>query len=76
MRVGRPQGPGDRLRAGAGEDGERVQHIEQFATTVRGLLVLRDWLEAHRVTNVVMEATGVYCSGSRGRRNTALSEQE
>jgi hypothetical protein len=27
---------------------------------VRGLPVLRDWLAAHRVEQVVMEATGVY----------------
>src|SRR5512144_561728 len=40
--------------------GERVQHVEQFKTTVRGLLVLRDWLKAHGVTHVVMEASGVY----------------
>jgi transposase len=43
---------------GAGR--ERVQHVEQFQTTVRGLLALGDWLNAHGVTNVVMEATGVY----------------
>ena len=43
-----------------GADGERVQHVEQFKTTVRGLLVLRDWLKAHGVTHVVMEATGDY----------------
>jgi len=43
-----------------GPGGERVQHVEQFTTTVRGLLVLRDWLDAHGVTHVVMEATGVY----------------
>ena len=41
-----------------GEGRERVQQVEQFATTVRGLLVLRDWLQAHGVTHVVMEATG------------------
>jgi len=27
-----------------GEGRERVQEVAQFATTVRGLLVLRDWL--------------------------------
>ncbi len=43
-----------------GADGERVEQIEEFQTTVRGLLVLRDWLAAHGVTQVVMEATGVY----------------
>ena len=43
-----------------GADGERVEQIEEFQTTVRGLLVLRDWLAAQGVTQVVMEATGVY----------------
>jgi transposase len=43
-----------------GADGERVEQIEEFQTTVRGLLVLRDWLAANDVTQVVMEATGVY----------------
>ncbi len=41
-------------------DGGREPHLAEFATTVRGLLGLRDWLVAHRVTQVVMEATGVY----------------
>ncbi|MBV9819532.1 MAG: IS110 family transposase [Solirubrobacterales bacterium] len=41
-------------------DGGREPHLAQFATTVRGLLGLRDWLVAHRVGQVVMEATGVY----------------
>ena len=43
-----------------GEGKQRVQHIEQFSTTVAGLLVLRDWLKAHGVTHVAMEATGVF----------------
>jgi len=43
---------------GAGK--QRVQHVEQFQTTVAGLLVLRDWLKAHGVTHVAMEATGVF----------------
>jgi transposase len=34
--------------------------VAEFATTVRGLLNLRDWLAGHGVTQVVMEATGVY----------------
>jgi transposase len=42
--------------AGEGRD----QHVAEFGTTVRGLLALRDWLTAHRVTQVTMEATGVY----------------
>jgi len=40
--------------------GRREQHVAEFATTVRGLLALRDWLAAHAVGQVVMEATGVY----------------
>lgn len=43
-----------------GEDGERAEQVQQFKTTVRGLLVLCDWLKAHHVTQVTMEATGVY----------------
>ncbi len=43
-----------------GAGGERVEQVAQFRTTVRGLLVLRDWLTGHAVTHVVMEATGVY----------------
>ncbi len=38
------------------QDGRRAQHLAEFATTVRGLLALRDWLKAHGVTHVVMEA--------------------
>ena len=41
-------------------DGGREQHLAEFATTVRGLVALRDWLEAHGVRHVAMEATGVY----------------
>jgi transposase len=41
-------------------DGARVQLVEQFATTVPGLLVLADWLRSHGVTHVAMEATGDY----------------
>lgn len=39
---------------------QRVQHIQTFGTTVTELLALRDWLEAHGVTHVAMESTGVY----------------
>ncbi len=43
------------------QDGSgREPHLAKFSTTVRGLLALRDWLAAHRVSQVVMEATGVY----------------
>jgi len=41
-------------------DGERVSEVREFSTMVGGLLVLRDWLKAHGVTKVAMEATGVY----------------
>jgi transposase len=41
-------------------EGGREQHVAEFSTTVLGLMTMRDWLEAHRVTQVVMEATGVY----------------
>jgi transposase len=40
--------------------GGRGEHVERFPTTVRGLLTLADWLEAHGVRQVAMEATGVY----------------
>jgi transposase len=39
---------------------ELTEHVAEFATTVHGLLALRDWLEALGVTQVAMEATGVY----------------
>jgi transposase len=42
------------------EGGGREQQLAEFATTVRGVLALRDWLAAHRVEQVTMEATGVY----------------
>jgi transposase len=43
-----------------GEGRTREQHAAEFATTVVGLLVLRDWLAAFGVTQVTMEATGVF----------------
>ena len=42
------------------EAGRRVPHLAEFQTTVQGLMALHDWLAAHRVTHVAMEATGVY----------------
>ncbi len=39
---------------------ELQERIAEFATTVHGLLALRDWLEALGVRQVAMEATGVY----------------
>jgi transposase len=41
-------------------DGSRVQHVRTFGTTTADLLTLRDWLEAHGVTHVAMESTGIY----------------
>jgi transposase len=43
-----------------GEAGTRRSVTEGFATTTAGLLILRDWLHAHGVTQVAMESTGVY----------------
>jgi transposase len=43
-----------------GAGGMREPEVREFSTTVGGLLVLRDWLAAHRVTQVAMEATSVY----------------
>ena len=43
-----------------GPDGTRAEEVREFKTTVGGLLVLHDWLMAHGVTQVAMEATGVY----------------
>jgi transposase len=42
-------------------DGHKLtEHVAELSTTVRGLLGLRDWLEALGVCQVAMEATGVY----------------
>jgi transposase len=41
-------------------NGGRLVDVAEFKTTVQGLLALRDWLKAYRVTHVAMEATGVY----------------
>ena len=44
-----------------GRDGSRApSEVVEFSTMVGGLLVLRDWLKAHGVTKVAMEATSVY----------------
>ncbi|MFP2911141.1 IS110 family transposase, partial [Pyxidicoccus sp. 3LFB2] len=36
------------------------RHLQTFETTTQGLLALRQWLQSHGCTHVVMEATGVY----------------
>lgn len=42
-------------------EGKRLEeHVQVFGTTTPDLMALRDWLSAHRVTHVAMEATGVY----------------
>lgn len=51
-------------------EGGRQQIIRMFGTTTPELLTLREWLEAHRVTHVAMESTGVY-----GNRSTACSKE-
>lgn len=43
-----------------GANGDRAQHVQTFGTTTAELLTLRDWLEAHGVTHVAMESTGIY----------------
>lgn len=48
------------VRVPDGPGGERVEEVETFAATVPGLLALADWLEAHQVERIAMEATGVY----------------
>jgi transposase len=42
-----------------GDGRRRAEHVAEFQTTVQGLLTPRDWLEAHEVDQVAMEATGV-----------------
>jgi transposase len=40
---------------------EPVHHeVKSFGTTTKELLALSEWLESHKCTHVVMEATGVY----------------
>ena len=43
-----------------GRGGRREGHSHGFPTTTAGLLALADWLAAHAVTLVGMEATGAY----------------
>ena len=43
-----------------GPGGDRVAELAEFSTFTADLLALRDWLVAHGVTRVGMEATGVY----------------
>ncbi len=49
----------------------RHQEVKEFSTYTEGLMALREWLISHQVTQVAIEATGVYwrpvwhCSRSR-----------
>jgi transposase len=43
-----------------GQGGERVEHVREFVTFTPGLRSLRSWLLGYGVTQVAMEATGVY----------------
>ena len=43
-----------------GGRGRRESHTHEFSTTTPGLMALRDWLVAHQVGLVGMEATGNY----------------
>src|SRR2546427_9822067 len=43
-----------------GPNGKRQHEVRTFGTTAVELLALRDWLEAHAVTHIAMESTGVY----------------
>lgn len=36
------------------------KEIQTFPTTTSGLLALSDWLSSHKITDAVMESTGVY----------------
>jgi transposase len=71
MWAGRPQADGRGVVRVPGALRKREQHVRIFGTTVADLVTLRDWLEAHRVTHVAMESTGVYWKpilGGAGRR--------
>lgn len=43
-----------------GPDGTRISEFAEFSAFTADLLALRDWLVAHGVTRVGMEATGVF----------------
>ena len=43
-----------------GEGKKREEKVREFTTFTSGLRELRDWLKAEGVTQVAMEATGIY----------------
>ena len=59
-RLGRAQGHGDGVCSSPGPGRKRSQVVKEFPTFTAELVALRDWLAAEGVTQVVMEATGVY----------------
>ncbi len=48
------------VRVPSAEPGARQAETQTFATTLRGLGALTEWLTTHGVTHVAMESTGVY----------------
>jgi transposase len=42
------------------EEGKLFKEIQRFGTMTFELLMLHDWLLAHKVTHVAMESTGIY----------------
>ena len=57
MSTRRPSSPAS---AAFGPDGTVSSEVRTFGTMTAELLALSDWLEAHGVTHVAMESTGVY----------------
>jgi len=43
-----------------GPDGERLEVVKQFSTFNRDLHIMAAWLKEHGVTDIGMEATGIY----------------
>jgi hypothetical protein len=59
------QGAGHRVRADSWARSHAGREVREFKTTVGGLLALHDWLVAHGVTQVAMEATASCRVGQR-----------
>jgi len=58
-----------------GPRGAREQQVRVFGTTTVEVLALRDWLQAHGVTHVAMESTGVYDELSSKDRPLPVREE-
>src|SRR3954471_1038205 len=61
---------GATLHVAAVRPGCDPEPVRTFGTFTTDLHRLADWFEQCGVETVAMESTGVYCLGSRGRRNT------